>query len=83
VLATGDLGAVDITLTIIVKRLGGNTADFMFSLNNQGETPWDPPRLVADVFTADFMSSLNNQGETLWDPLSSWSTSSLPTSCFL
>jgi len=50
VLATGDLGAVDITLTIIVKRLGGNTADFMFSLNNQGETPWDPPRLVADVF---------------------------------
>jgi len=54
VLATGDLGAVDITLTIIVKRLGGNTADFMFSLNNQGETPWDPPLLVADVFTANF-----------------------------
>jgi hypothetical protein len=24
VLATGDLGAVDVTLTIVIKRLGGN-----------------------------------------------------------
>ena len=37
-------------------------------LNDQGETPWDPPLLVADVFTADFICSLNDQGETPWDP---------------
>jgi hypothetical protein len=29
-------------------------------LNDQGETPWDPPFLVADVFTPDFICSLND-----------------------